>query len=224
MKKIIKLITTKFPKSEKYLLNDTDRAELILKLGLGVNAVYAIFKLSSGIFYRSFWFGAVGVYYILLCSLKFYLLNKGFPAEGISRRGQLVTLRNCSVLLLFLNLTMSVIIFYLIKQNKGFSYSDFVLLASALYTVFRLVAAFSDIVSFKRMHIPVLAAAKSVSMSVALMSLFSLQVTLLDRIKAEAILKTALNILSGTLIILAVISIAVTSIVKAEREIRKKGS
>ena len=224
MKKILKLITTIFPKSEKFLLNDTDRAELMLKLGLGINAGYAIFKLSSGIFYRSFWFGAVGVYYILLCSLKFYLLHKGFPAEGRSRRGQLVTLRNCSVLLLLLNLTMSFIIFYLIKQNKGISYSDFILLASSLYTLFRLVAAFSDIVSFKRLHIPVLAAAKSVSMSVALMSLFSLQVTLLDRIKAEADLKTVLNILSGSLIIIAVISIAVTSIVKAEKEIREKGS
>lgn len=224
MKKIIKLIITKFPKTEKYLRDDTDRAELILKLGLSLNAGYAIFKLSSGVFYRSFWFGAVGIYYILLCSLKFYLLHSGFPAERRSRTGQLMTLRNCSVLLLFLNLTMSLIIFYLIRQNKGFSYSDFVLLASALYTLFRLVAAFSDIVSFKRLHIPVLAAAKSISMSVALMSLFSLQVTLLDRIKAENNLKYALNILSGGLIIIAVISIAVTSIVKAEREIRKKGS
>ncbi len=189
----------------KTLKDPLRRAELLLLGGLIINACYALFKLTTAIYYRSFWPSAVGAYYILLCSLKFYLLRQGFSKGA---RGRIP--ENCGKLLLLLNATICAIIFYLVRQNKGFSYSDRVLTLSAVYTVFRVVSAFRDGIILRHKKSPILFSVSAVSRSVALMALFSLQVTLLDRLGVEPSLKQLINLIGGAAITLLLASISLT--------------
>ena len=61
------------PFTEKYIKDMKRRTELFLRLGLAVNIGYALFNVFTGVFYRSVWFGAVAVYYIMLCFIKRYI-------------------------------------------------------------------------------------------------------------------------------------------------------
>ena len=216
--KILKRIKN-HPKISKYFYDVFARTELTLKFGLGVNAGYGIFKLSSGVFYRSLWFSAVAVYYLLLCVLKFYLLKYGFGSD--TKHRELLSFRNCSILLLLLNTTMTVIIYQMILQNKGSVYSTVILYASAVYTFFRLLTAIVDSKKLKKLDSPTLSATKALNLSVALMALFSLQTVLFERFGIENNLKQSLNLFSGTIIGGAVIIIAVRMLIKAQKEIKK---
>lgn len=217
--KILKKIKN-YPKISKYFYDIFARTELTLKVGLGVNAGYGIFKLTSGVFYRSLWFSAVAVYYLLLCVLKFYLLRYGFGSN--TKHHELLSFRNCSVMLLLLNITISVIIYLMLLQNKSTAYSTVILYGSAIYTFFRLLTAIVDSKKLKKLDSPTLSATKALNLSVALMALFSLQTVLFDRFGIDSKLKLSLNLFSGTVIGGAVIIIAVRMLIKAQKEIKIK--
>ena len=78
MKKFTEFVIRIAPFTEKYINDIKKRTELFLRLGLAVNIAYALFNVFTGVFYQSVWFGAVAVYYIMLCFIKFFLLSKGF--------------------------------------------------------------------------------------------------------------------------------------------------
>ena len=216
-------ILKKFPKLERLFLDRALRTTLALKLGLAVNMGYAVFKLTTGAFYKSFWFGAIGVYYIMLCSFKFYLLRKGFLfSRPNSRKRELLILRNCGVLLLILNASITAIIYYTIFSGQSFAYPDFIIVLSIFYTAFRIVAAFGDIINFKKLKSPMLSASKALSMSVALMSLFSLQVTALEKFDLGLKVENLLNLTIGSAICISVILIAVTTILRATKALKEK--
>ena len=63
---------------ESFLKNKKARTEIMLRLGLIINVGYAGYNLVTGFLYRSVWFGAVAIYYIMLCTIKFFLLHRGF--------------------------------------------------------------------------------------------------------------------------------------------------
>lgn len=52
------------------------RTEMSLYVSLFINLLYIAIKLFSGIYYRSVWFIALAVYYILLAVIRFILLHK----------------------------------------------------------------------------------------------------------------------------------------------------
>jgi uncharacterized protein with PQ loop repeat len=120
-------------------------------------------------------------------------------------------------MLLGLNLTITALIYLMIWQNKAHFYSDAVIYAAAVYTVFRVCAAVYDTIELKKVQSPALYSAKALSISVALMSLFSLQTALIDRFADSSTkLPTVLNIFTGTFVGIAVIFIAIRMLFKTK--------
>ena len=195
------------------------RAECFLKAGLLMNFAYTLFGLFTGLFYRSVWFAGTAVYYIMLCILKFYLLRKGFGIKKGKTKG-LLTCRNCGRLLLVLNAVMLVLIYQMVEKNRGYEYSDMVLTATAVYTFVRLFAAVGDRIFFSRDYkSPTLFAARTLSLTVAMMAMFTLQVTLLDRFGTDPELRRGLNIITGATVGIAAIVIALRLIAETERHL-----
>ena len=200
------------------------RTELLLKTGLTLNFIYTFFGLFTGLFYRSVWFAGTAVYYILLCILKFYLLKKGFGIENkkTAATSELITGRNCGRMLLLLNVVILVLIYRMIEQNKGYEYSDTVLVGTATYTFVRLFAAVGDRIWLRKMKTPTVSAAKALSLTVAMMSLFSFQITLLDRLGTEAALRRGLNIITGATVGISGIFVALRLIKVTEKHLKKR--
>ncbi len=84
----------------KYLTDARFRAGVSLYQGFFINLLYIAMKLVSGIVYRSAWFIALAVYYILLAVMRLMLarrLNARDEAEELRRY------RLCGIMLLFTN-------------------------------------------------------------------------------------------------------------------------
>ena len=63
------------PFFEKYLKEAEFRTETSLYQGVLINLLYVALKFCSGLYYRSIWFGALAVYYLLLAVMRFALLH-----------------------------------------------------------------------------------------------------------------------------------------------------
>ena len=59
----------------RYITDVNFKIVTSLRLSLGFNLAYSVFKLTAGVFYASFWMGAIAVYYLILSVLRFLLLR-----------------------------------------------------------------------------------------------------------------------------------------------------
>ena len=198
-----------------------------LYFGFFFNIVYAVFKLATGIIYKSVWFGAVALYYILLCTIKFLLIRTDQRLKNEMNRKEirikaLRSYRGCGKLLMLLNLSMAVIVIIIIKYDKVAEYSGHIIWIFGGYTLYRVITAIIDARRIGRIDDPLLSASKSLNMSVAMMSMFSLQTALLDRFCSDAVLRRTLNSIVGFAVCIIVIIVAVAMIVRANRRIRKE--
>ena len=212
MNRIFNTLIKIAPFTEKYIKDMKKRTELFLRLGLAVNIGYALFNVFTGVFYRSVWFGSVAVYYIMLCFIKFFLLSKGFENRGKKEYGDLLT---CGVMLFILSGAVTAIIYIMIWKNEAVRYGKYVIYISAAYTLFRICAALFDTVRLRHLKSPTLYAAKALSLSVALMSLFSLQFSVLDILKISNKTRYFFNVISGSVVGVLTIAIAVLTIRRA---------
>lgn len=85
---------------EKYMTDVRFRTGVSLYQGFFVNLLYIVLKLVSGILYRSAWFIALAVYYILLAVMRFLLVRRLNVQDAAS---ELRRYRLCGVMLLLMN-------------------------------------------------------------------------------------------------------------------------
>ena len=203
-----------------FLKNKKARTEIMLRLGLIINIGYAGYNLVTGFLYRSIWFGAVAVYYIMLCTIKFFLIRRGFEAER-GRRRALRDMQISGVMLIVLNLTISILIYRMIVTDSVHLYGGSVITMAAGYTVFRIVAVIVDWWGTRGSFDPIFFTTKGLSFSVALMSLFSLQTSLLDRFMHSSGTRQGLNTLSGSAVTVTVLVIGIRTVMRANKEIKE---
>ena len=211
----------------RYLTERELRARVSLYSGTVINFVYAVFKLVTGIVFRSVWFGAVAVYYMVLGLIRF-LLVKGdrriiqLDTEENRYLNEWKSYRACGWLLLVLNATMTGMVFQMIWQNKSYTYPGFVIYASAAYTFYRLTMAVIQMVKVRKSNSPLFSAAKALDLSAALMAIFALQTAMFTSFGAETTeeMRMTMNAATGGCVCLAVVCIAVYMILRSWKAIK----
>ena len=92
------------------------RAEASLYLSLGINLLYAVYKAGTGIYYRSAWFGMTAFYYLILSTVRFFLL-RGVRSKGQNLLRSFQKYRFCGWMLLILTLPIAGMGFYTIFEG-----------------------------------------------------------------------------------------------------------
>lgn len=164
----------------RYFSDVRFRTEISLYQGLVINLLYIALKLFSGVRYRSYWFIALAIYYILLAFMRFLLLRRGkkkmdrTPMDEEIRRYRL-----CGIMLLVMNQALMGIVVYMVQQNKGFDYPGYLIYVMALYAFYAVITAAVNIVKFRKHGSPVLSAAKAINLVAAMVSILSLETAML---------------------------------------------
>lgn len=133
-----------------------------LALSLLVNLCYAGCKIVSAVLYTSVWEAALGIYYLLLCGVRAFLLRQ-MPAAGgedRSKRG-LLAYRRTGWFLLGLALALTGIAVQIVRDGRRYDYPVTLIYAAAAYAFYCLTAAIVNAVRYRRFHSPVLSAAKN---------------------------------------------------------------
>ena len=144
------------------------------------NALYGIFQLWLGFYHRTFWFCSFGVYYISLGVMRFFLARHTTRyAPGERMRSELIKYRACGIVFLIMNLALTLIIFFMVYFNRTFEHHMITAIAMAAYTFTALTTAIINVIKYRKYNSPVYSASKAISLAAALVSMLTLESTML---------------------------------------------
>lgn len=210
------------PLFDRYLKEAEFRTETSLYQGLFINLLYVALKFCSGVYYRSIWFYSLAFYYLLLAVMRFSLLHY-VRSRKDDRVSQLKRYRFCGIILLFMNQALAAIVVIVVKQNKGFEYSGFLIYAMALYTFYAVITSVINVVKFRKYGSPVMSAAKVISLTAALVSMLSLETAMLAQFGRDDVrLRQIMTSATGTGVCAIVLGMAVFMIAKSTKALKNQ--
>lgn len=204
---------------KRYFSDMSFRGEFSIYQGMIINFLYALFRTVTGIMYSSPWFVSMAVYHFLLGGMRAYLVFAFKHKDNLDGYG---CYRKIAWLLFLLNIPMGVMIWLMIKTNSGFSYPDYVIYLSALYTFYTMGMSIGNLVKYKKLGSPVLSAAKVLNFVSAMMSVLGLQTAMISHFSTNGEeYRVLMNTLTGGFVYGIVVIIAVYMIVSVSIK-RKK--
>ena len=209
-------------------LNDlTFRGTASIYQGLVLNTVYAVFRGITAYLYRSVWFAAIAVYYMMLggvrLSLAYHARRLKQYETPISRKiFEWKGYRVCGFLMLLLDTGMSGMVVLMIRDNLHYEYPGYVIYLSALYTFYIAITATLNVFKFRKLKSPVLSASKAITFTGAMMSVMALQTAMIATFGEEdAVFRQTANTITGSVVCVSSVVIAVFMIIRATKKIRK---
>lgn len=143
-----------------------------------LNIGYCLFNLIVGIYYKSFWFITFAVYYFCLIFMRLSLLYST-KHIGKNLKKEYQKLKRCGIVLLLLNIVLIGIIIIILRDNQAIHYSGFVIYVVAMYDFYLIISAFINIIKYRNSKSPILLGSKAIKVTVALISLISLEVAMI---------------------------------------------
>lgn len=209
------------PLFQKYLKEVTFRTETSLYQGLFINLLYVALKFGSGVYYRSVWFVSLAFYYFLLAVMRFSLLHHVRKRKN-DKALELKRYRFCGIILLLMNQALAALVVIVIKQDKGFEYSGLLIYAMAVYAFYAVIASVMSVVKFRKYESPVLSAAKVISLTAALVSMFSLETAMLAQFGGndDAAFRRTMTSATGAGVCIIVLGMAVFMIAKSTKMLK----
>lgn len=205
----------------RYMHDIAYRTKISLYQSLSINLIYAITKLCTGIYYASIWLITLAFYYILLVFMRFSLLQHTRKEElGDNLKKEYIEARNCGIILIFLNVILAGLIVLIVLLDNGFVYSGYFIYVMAIYTFYTTILAIVNLVKYKKEGSPVLSAAKSINLTVALVSMLSLEVAMLAQldITENIVLDKILISITGGIVCIINLVMAIHMITKSFRK------
>lgn len=218
----------RFKSENKYLLrwnSDTQlRVNVSLYRSLILNTLYAIFMLWLGFYHKTFWFFTLSGYYFSLVLMRFSLVRytrKYKPGEKMIT--ELKKYRACGIVFLLVNLSLAVMVFFMVYWNRTFNHHEITTIAMALYTFSSLTIAIRGIVKFRKYESPVYSASKTISLAAACVSMITLEATMLTTFGGETtdlLTRQILLGVTGGVISIFIVSMAVYMIIKSTKKLK----
>lgn len=166
--------------NRKYTSDEELRVKIALYVSVSANFLYAAFNLFLGYVNHSVWFYSLAGYYVLLTLIRGFLLKDTRKNTDIPMIKQWKRYRFCGVLLIVMNVALSVIVFYIVYQNKGFTYHFIQTIAMAAYTFTITAVAIVNVIRHIKSKQTLISAVKFISFAAALVSMLSLENAMLN--------------------------------------------
>lgn len=200
------------------------RVNVTLLLSLLWNAVFGVFQMCLGIYHGTFWFISLGAYYIILAVMRYFLLSHACDYAPGERVGvELILYRRCGYILLVMNIALAVIIFFMVYHGRTFRHHMITAIAMAAYTFTSLTMAIITLVKYKKYNSPVFSASRSIGLAAALVSMLTLESTMLtafsDGTMTDLTRKWLLGATGGA-ISLMIVGAAIYMIVESTKRIK----
>ena len=188
------------------------------------NTAYALLQLGMGFWHHTFWFYSLAGYYISLAVMRFFLVrhtSKHKPGEKML--DELIKYRACGIVFLIMNLALALMIFFMVYWNRTFHHHEITTITLAAYTFTSLTLAIINTVKYRKYNSPVYSASKAISLASACVSMLTLESTMLTAFGDGTMSLTEKSILlgvSGGLISVFIIAMAIYMIVQANKKIK----
>lgn len=199
------------------------RTNLSLLGAFAFNAVYALFQLALGLKHRSIWFYSMAGYYLLLACMRLILMRytrDHSPGEKLEIEWR--KYRLCGVILLFITFALMVFILYFVWNIRVFRHHEITTIAMATHTFLSLTRAIINVVRYRSYGSPAYSAAKAISLVSAMVSILTLENTMLTAFgqTCSELFRQIVLGSTGVAVILGVQMIAAYMIIHASTNLR----
>ena len=212
------------PFGNRYMTDEVFRTNISLCASFGISMLYAGINLWSWYALQSYWFMVLAVYYVIMAVMRFLLVRYvRIQKIGTSILGEWKRSRSCAYILLLINLSLSGAVLMILYQHRGYDYPGVMIYVMALYTFYALTMSIVDMVKCRKMGSPVMSTAKIVSLSAAVVSLLNLETAMFAQFGADmsAEHQRIFIILTGAGVSITIVTLSVTLIGNANKEIRR---
>lgn len=209
------------PLGERFVRDEMFRAEVGLYRSLFINLLYAAMKLGAGFAFRSLWFAALGIYYLLLAAMRFLLQRRidwRAPVRDIP--AELKRCRICGIVLLMMAQALAGIVVMMVTHQGGYDYPGLLIYGMALYAFYAVTIAIINVMKFRRKGSPVLYAAKALNLVAALVSMLALETAMLAKFGRDEIFCRRMTGFTGAGVCAITLVVAVVMIRRASRGLK----
>ena len=214
LKRLVDFWAAKSKLGQRYHNNMIFKAEISIFISFILNLIYSIYKVTFGFVYNSVWFASVAAYYIILTVTRFILLQHIVKGQS-SRLADLKKYRTCGYLLLALTIVLSLMAYIMLKYNLANYYPGHIIYAAASYTVYNLYIAINNVIKYKDFNNLVISASKWISLSTALISLFTMQISMFVRFGTGAKKEQITGVLTAAAVFTIIFTISLFMIVNS---------
>lgn len=219
---IKKIMSTKF--GARFLSSASFRTQIFLYQGLIVNLIFCGIKFASGIIYSSVWLIFMAFYYIFLALIRFFLAMHFGKAkkQGLTILDEYKRSRQCGIIMLFMNLVLCGIMVLIVTRNQGVEYPGYLIYVMALFAFYNITVASVSAAKSKKHGSPVISAAKTISLTAAMVSMLFLETAMITQFSTEgAEFRRYMTSISSAVICTIVLVMAIYMITNATIHINK---
>ena len=169
----------------------------------------------------SWWFITFAVYYLILCLMKLSIIKDIKNEVGIDLKSEYKKLRLTGITLLFLNLILTGMIVLIIRQNQEINYAGFIIYIVALYDFYLIISAIINVIKYRKNHSPLLASSKCINLTVAMISMISLEVAMVSQFGTnDSEFKMIMTSIMGFFVCLINTTMSIYMIARANRKLK----
>ena len=132
--------------------------------------------------------------------------------------------RTCGWLFLLMNLSLALMVFFMVYWNRTFNHHEITTIAMAAYTFTAFTMAVINMVKYRKYNSPVYSASKAISLASACVSMLTLESTMLTTFGDETMTLTSRRVLlgfTGGAICIFIIVMAVYMIIQSNKKIKQ---
>ena len=129
--------------------------------------------------------------------------------------------RACGIVLLFMNLALALIVFFMVYWNRTFDHHMITAIAMAAYTFTALATAIVNVVKYRKYQSPVYSASKAISLAAASVSMLTLESTMLTTFGNGEINTRLMLGLTGGVVVAFIVAMAIYMIARATKQLKK---
>lgn len=193
----------KNPLGERFFDDYTFRTILTTLPAFLINVAYTVYNGVIGVMNQSPWFITMAVYYSLLGIMRYRAVSVKRKTARMEdpkmiRQKELSIIRTDGILLLLLNIALIGVIILTITKDTAKRYSEIMVISIAAYTFYKIITAVINMVKVRKMQSPILITIRNIGVADALVSVLTLQMTMLASLQEESTLNiNQMNAMTG---------------------------
>ena len=189
-----------------------------------INVAYTIYNGVIGVMNQSAWFITMAVYYSLLGIMRYCAVHterkiSHMEDQKLIRKKELAVIKTDGILLLLLNLALSGVVLLTIAKGRAKAYSEIIAISIAAYTFYKITMAVINMVKVRKMQSPILITIRNIGVADALVSMLTLQMTMLVSFQGtDGLNGDRMNGITGLAVCLLISALGISMIYYAFKE------
>ena len=184
-----------------YKKNERNILKYSLTITSIINLLYGLFKLITGIYYSSWWFITIAIYYLILCLMKLLVLKN---SKSI--------IRNIGIILLLMNFVLIGIVVLSLGHDYHITYKDYLIYVVALYDFYLIITSIINVFKYRNDKREVMIASKYISLIVSMITMLELEIAMIYEFGDDGEFKTIMISITGLVIFIINIILSVKMI------------